>query len=78
MSEPVLFKISTQLDESTDVSSCTQLIALVRYVNDGVVKEDFLFCKDLPKNTTAKDVMQLVKDFFAKHDLDIGHWFCGH
>ena len=44
------FKISIQLDESTDVSSCTQLITLVRYVNDGAVKEDFLFYKDLPKH----------------------------
>uniref|UniRef100_UPI00358E7D1C protein FAM200C-like n=1 Tax=Myxine glutinosa TaxID=7769 RepID=UPI00358E7D1C len=64
-------KISIQLDESTDVSSCCQLITLVRYVNDGAVKEDFLFCEDLKTSTTAKDVMQLVKDLFAKHDLDI-------
>uniref|UniRef100_UPI00358EA82C protein FAM200C-like n=1 Tax=Myxine glutinosa TaxID=7769 RepID=UPI00358EA82C len=64
-------KISIQLDESTDVSSCCQLITLVRHVNDGAVKEDFLFCEDLKTSLTAKDVMQLVKDFFAKHDLDI-------
>ena len=31
-------KISLQLDESTDVASCSQLIALVRYVSDGAVK----------------------------------------
>uniref|UniRef100_UPI00358EB4CC protein FAM200C-like n=1 Tax=Myxine glutinosa TaxID=7769 RepID=UPI00358EB4CC len=64
-------KISIQLDDSTDVSSCCQLITLVWHVNDGAVKEDFLFCEDLKTSTTAKDVMQLVKDFFAKHDLDI-------
>lgn len=28
------------------------------------VKENFLFCEDLKINTTAKDMMQLVKDYF--------------
>lgn len=55
-------KISIQLDEFSDVSRCSQLIKLVRYVNDGAVKEDFLFCKDLKTNTIAKDVVQLVKE----------------
>ena len=36
-----------QIDESTDVSSCAQLIAFVRYVLKGVFKDEFLFCIDL-------------------------------
>lgn len=44
-------KISLQLAESTEVSNCSQLIALVRYVSDGIVKEDFLFFEVL-KTTT--------------------------
>ena len=53
-------KISLQLDESTHVSNCSQLIALVRYVNDCTVKEDFLFCEDLKTTTKGKDVFQFV------------------
>ena len=31
-----------QLEESTDVSSCAQLIAFVRYVHKGAFKDEFL------------------------------------
>ena len=64
-------KISLQLDESTDVTNCSQLIALIRYFSDSMIKEDVLFCDELKPTTQGKDVYQLVKDFFAKHDLDI-------
>lgn len=40
--------------KATDVHSCSQLITLVRYVNDAAVKEDFLFCKDLKTNTCKR------------------------
>ena len=43
-------KISRQLDESTNLSNCSQLIAFVRYFSDGIVK-DILFCEEL-KTTT--------------------------
>ena len=36
-------KIALQLDETTDVENCSQLIALVRYIRNGVIIEDF-FC----------------------------------
>ena len=64
-------KISLQLDESTDVENCSQLIVLVRYAHDGSIKEDFLICEDLQRTTKAKDIFQCVKIFFAKHDLDM-------
>ena len=41
--------ISIQLDESTDVADCSQLIALVRYMSDGEIKEEFLFCHELKR-----------------------------
>ena len=34
-----------QLDESTDVAKCCQLLAMVRYAKGETVCEDFLFCK---------------------------------
>jgi len=53
-----------------DVSHCSQLIALVRYVDHGIMKENFLFCAEM-KTTTKTKVLQLAKDFFSKQELDI-------
>lgn len=64
-------KISLQLDETTDVTNCSQLIVFVRYIHNGGIMEDFLFCEDLETTTRGKDVFQYVKNFFIKYDLDI-------
>ena len=50
---------SIQLDESTDVTSCAQLICFARYVHDGDFKEDFLFF--LPLQTTRREIDVLKK-----------------
>ena len=53
VNEQVLTEIKTsplfyfQLDESTDVSSCSQLFVFVRYINSGDIKDEFLVCSDL-------------------------------
>ncbi|XP_068221363.1 protein FAM200C-like [Palaemon carinicauda] len=67
--------VSIQLDESTDVSFCSQLMAFVRYVKEKEVVEEFLFCK--PQKTTAKatDVFSLVKEFFLEHEMTLN--MCG-
>ena len=44
--DPLLFLLSV-LDESTDVSNLSQLLVYSRYVVDGTIKEDFLFCQPL-------------------------------
>lgn len=64
------FGFSMQLDESTDVSQCSQLLAFVRYVHDDEIKEEFLFCEPLLETTKASDVFEIVKNFFAKHNFD--------
>jgi hypothetical protein len=55
---------SIQLDESTDVSQCSQLMVFVRYINGSCVEEEFLFCEPLPTTTTAIDVMEYTSNFF--------------
>ncbi|XP_068238448.1 zinc finger BED domain-containing protein 5-like [Palaemon carinicauda] len=55
------------LDESTDVSSCSQLLVFVRYINSGDIKDEFLFCSAL--ETTTKAVMEKVATFFQEEDL---------
>nr|XP_027207546.1 protein ZBED8-like [Penaeus vannamei] len=41
---------SIQLNESTDIQPCTQLLAFVRYVHKDL-KEEFLFCEPLGLST---------------------------
>ncbi|XP_052611518.1 protein ZBED8-like isoform X1 [Peromyscus californicus insignis] len=60
---------SIQLDESTDVANCSQLLVYVRYINDGDFKDEFLFCKPLETTATAQDVFDKVGSFLKEHKL---------
>jgi len=75
------FPFSIQLDESTDVSQCAQLLAYVRYMHADAIKEEFLFCQPHSETTKAADILQIVNQFFAKQDFNwkrnIGS-LCGH
>ena len=53
-----------QLDESTDVSSCSQLLVYVRYIKGHSVKEEYLFSEPLATTTRGKDVFDIVNKFF--------------
>ena len=64
-------KFSIQLDESTDVTNCSQLLVFIRYMKEGGVNEEFLFCEPLLETTKAIDVLQLVKAFFAQRALNL-------
>ncbi|XP_076308720.1 protein FAM200C-like [Tachypleus tridentatus] len=62
-------KFNLQLEETTDVSNLSQLVAVVHYMKNDEIKEDlFLFCKPLT-TTKAADVKKLVDDFFRDSDL---------
>ncbi|XP_051784720.1 protein ZBED8-like [Erpetoichthys calabaricus] len=64
-------KISIQLDESTDVNNCSQLIVFIRYVKGNAIEEEFLFCKSLETTTTARDVFNTVKSFFNTNEIPL-------
>ena len=64
------FPFSMQLDESTDVSQCAQLLVFVRYMHADTIKEEFLFCEPLSETTKAADVLEMVNNFFAKQDFN--------
>ena len=53
-----------QLDDSTDVANCSQLLAFVRYVKDGDFKDEFLFCEPLQSTTKGEDIFLQVSVFF--------------
>jgi len=50
---PMFFHV----DESTDVTSCAQLLAFVRYIHSGDIEEELLFCEEL-QTTTSADVRE--------------------
>ena len=65
----------SQLDESTDVSSCAQLMIYVRYIHNSNFKEDFLFCQPLDSQTRGIDVFNKVDTFFVQEGES---WCCLH
>ena len=58
-----------QLDESTDVTNCAQLLIFVRYVEKEGVKEEFLMNAALEATTKGDDIFQMVNSFFKQHGL---------
>ncbi|KAG6934565.1 zinc finger BED-type containing 8, partial [Chelydra serpentina] len=59
-----------QLDESTNVALCSQLLVFARYMVEGDFKDEFLFCCSLDTITKAQDMMEIVNNFFEVHGLD--------
>ena len=57
---------SIQLGESTDISNAALLLVFVRYCADGNIHDDLLSCKELPKRTTANEVMRCLDSHFTQ------------
>ena len=51
------------LDKSMDVKSFSQLMAFVRYIHFGKLKEEFLFCTVLKSTTKASDILTTMSTF---------------
>ena len=60
---------SLQVDETTNVASCAQLLVFVRYIHLGDVKEKFLFCSELETITRSTDIMEKIETFFNSAKL---------
>ena len=64
------FPFSLQLDESSDISNCCQLLVFIRYVHADTIKEEFLFCESLPQHAKATDVLEMLNNFFADQNFE--------
>uniref|UniRef100_A0A672LZ59 C2H2-type domain-containing protein n=1 Tax=Sinocyclocheilus grahami TaxID=75366 RepID=A0A672LZ59_SINGR len=65
-----------QLDESTDISGESQLVAFVCYKDTDDISEHIPFCKPMLGKTTGEDIFNVVNSFFTRHSLD---WqMCSH
>ena len=58
-----------QVDESTDVALCSQLVVFVRYIHEYDIKNEFLFCTSLKTITESEDVMEKISTFFDTEGL---------
>lgn len=63
-------KFSLQVDESTDMSGHAQLLGFVRFVDDGEIRENFLFCKSLPHKTTGDKIYRVATEYLEKGGLN--------
>ena len=47
----------------------SQFMVYVRYIHDGKILDNFLFCCGLTSKTTANDVLKVASDFFTTEGL---------
>ena len=59
-----------QLDESTDVSSCAQLLVYARYISEDDIQEQNLVLEPFATTCKREDVLKIVKLCFEKHAFD--------
>lgn len=52
---------SLQLDESTDVTSCSQLPVYIRYLDGEAMKEEYMFSEPLATTTREEVLSDVVK-----------------
>ncbi len=58
-----------QLDETTDVSSLSQLLVYVRYIYNDELITDFLFCKPLFQTTTAIEIYCVLDEYLNNNNI---------
>ena len=58
-----------QADESTDISGKAQLLAFIRYIDDGEIIEQFFCCKELPETTKGQDIFETLNSYLESWNL---------
>ena len=52
-----------QVDETSDITGKAQLLAFVRFENEGEIMENFLCCKELPETTKGHDIFNILSSY---------------
>nr|XP_039272726.1 zinc finger BED domain-containing protein 5-like [Styela clava] len=67
------FGFALQLDESTDVTNCCQLLAYVRFIQNDTVKTELMLNHELSTTSKGKDIFNSLDNFFKENELDWGN-----
>ena len=59
-----------QVDKSTDVALCAQLLVFVCYIHEHDIKNEFLFYTPLKTTTRSADVFETISTFFDTEGLE--------
>ena len=64
------FGFAIQVDESTDVANCYQLLVYVRFTQNNAVKTELLLSQEMCCTTKGKDIFNVLDNFFKLNELD--------
>ena len=65
-----MFEFAIQINESTDVAKCSQLLVYVRFIQNNTLKAELMLSQELAATTKEKDVFNVLEDFFEENELD--------
>ncbi|XP_068201647.1 zinc finger BED domain-containing protein 5-like [Palaemon carinicauda] len=63
------YGFASQLNESTDVTNCSELLVYVRFMQSNAAKTELLLSQDLSSTTTGKDIFNVLDNFFKQNEL---------
>ena len=61
---------SLRIDETTDITKKAQLLGVVRFVDGDSIREEYLFCEELPKGITGQEIFRVTNEFFSAHGIN--------
>ena len=64
------YEFAMQLNESTNVTNCGQLLVYVRFTENDRVKNEMLMSKEVSGITKSKDIFSIMDEFFQKNELE--------
>ena len=67
------FGFALQLDESTDVTNCCQLLVYVRFTQNDAVKTELLLNHEVSTTSKGEDIFNCLDNFFKENKLDWGN-----
>lgn len=68
-----LTEFSLQVDESTLPGNEALLLAYVRFPNDGNVRQEMLFARNLITDTKGESIFRVVKSYFEEKNIPLKH-----
>ncbi len=58
-----------QVGESIDITGKAQLLAFVRFENEGEIMENYFCCKELPETTKGHEVFNILSSYLESCGL---------